>query len=510
MDKQRQKQEKKAEQKAAKEERRQSKKAESASSKLELEAQEAREQKSKEAEELKSKEALQAVSVRAAAADVQVHTPPSVGGTIVDELTDYLASASLSDVSRSLDQHFEDTLDSKRSNPGAASQSQVAASAVPPSSRPPPGFASSSSVPSSSLLTAEDESRAARIDFDRLDRATAGTKHQQPPPSTQQQQQQGSEEKTKRLHDEEDEEDYQEYQHQHAAHLIPDDGEYDQIADTAGDEGKDDAEAGDSWEQLADEDDGKASGAAAEADIGALNLQDMTEDEIVLAMVREYEAQQAVEHGLTHDVSTADMTSKLRTHLLDQEEEGPAGFDRQSARDKRREARATETEEERRARKDAKYKQRAQDAAEGILDWDWSSDSDTSGSDDENGEEDEEDDEDEDEEEGEDEDEESESDEDDDEEDEEEDDGEEVKSDDQLDDEQSAEAKDQTTRSAVCTCFHSGSPHDPAMIAAQLDSFVTSDVSDPCSRNYHAYPQHPQHTVRSLIVPLLCCVYVCA
>ena len=483
-EKQRQKQEKKAEQKIAKEERRQSKKVEKEAAMREQEAAEA-EVKTKEAEERKSKEALQAVSSRAATAAVQVHSPPpsvGAGGSIVDELSDYLATTSLTDVSRQLDQQFDAMLDSKRTKPATAAQ-------PPARSRPPPGFASSTPQPLSSLLlTAEDESRAARIDFDRLDRAKPATTitHQQPPPSSQQQQQRSerkveqasddSKHNQKQRHDEEEEEDYQRYEQQQAAHLIADDGgEYEQLAEEADETESTDAQAGGGeWDELADEDDGKAA-AANEVDIAALNLQDMTEDEIILAMVREFEAKQSAEHGITHDVSTADMTNKLRTHLLDQEEEGPAGFDRRSAREKRRLARAGESEEERRARKEAKYKQRAQDAAEGILDWDWSSDSDTSASGEEEGEEDdEEDDEDVDEEDEEaDEDEEDENDENDEEEEDEED-----KSDDEsVEDDESTDAKDNVARLAVCTCFRSGSPHDPAIIAAQLESFLATDVS---------------------------------
>ena len=494
-DKQRQKQEKKAEQKAAKEERRQSKKVEKEASKREQEQQEA-ELKSRVAEEQQNREAVQAVSLRAASSAVQVHSPPpSLGGNIVDELSEYLAASSLIGITQHLDQQFEQMLNSKRTRLAAAQPVEYVEDSQP-HSQPPPGFAALShpTAPLSSLLlTPEDDARAARIDFNKLDRAMANT-HQQPPPNSQQQQQPASAEDRKaelssedgaqrEQHDEEEDDDYQRYQQQQAAHLVPDDGEYEQIAEKATDDGKGEPDATDAqdsgdWEdQLdADNDDGKRD--ANDLDIGALNLQDVTEDEIILAMVREFEAKQA-EHGLTHDVSTADMAERLRTYLLDQEEQGPAGFDRQSAREKRRQQRANETEDERRRRKEAKYKQRAQDAAEGILDWDWSSDSDTSASEDESGDEEGED--------GEEEDEDEEIDEDGleaSEDDKEEDEDEEDASEDE--DDASTTTLDKGARAAVCTCFKPLSAHDPAIIAAQLDSFVASDVDS--HHTHHSPP----------------------
>ena len=409
-DKQKQKLEKKAEQKAAKEERRQSRKLEKEVGKQEQEQQET-ERRSKEAEEQKQREALQAVSSRAASSAVQVHSPPSsLGGSIVDELTDYLAASSLSGITQHLDQHFEHVLDSKRAVPVAAQL--IDADEDEKHSHRPPGFAplSESSMPLTSLLlTSKDAADVARIDFNKLDRAVPAAHQQQQSPLSGSQQQAvrsenekviqpsaTSEQKQKQRHDEEEDDDYQRYQQQQAAHLVPDDGDYEQIAEGTDAEGKDETgaanveDSGGNWDdELDDEqddddhnDDSKRD--VIGLDIASLNLQDVTEDEIVLAMVREFEAKQAAEHGLTYDVSAADMTDRLRTHLLDQEEEGPDGFDRQSASEKRRQTRPNETEEERRKRKEAKYKQRAQDAAEGILHWnDWSSDSDTSASDEE-------------------------------------------------------------------------------------------------------------------------------
>ena len=497
-EKQRQKQDKKVEQKAAKEERRLSKRVEKEASQREQE-QQAAEVKSKEAEEQKSREALQAVA-RAASSSVQLHTPPaSLGGSIVDELSDYLAASSLTGITQHLDQHFEQMLDSKRAKPVTAQSAVQSAGLLQQHSQPPPGFAplASSSTPLPSLLlTAEDEARSARIDFDKLDRAKPSTQQQPPPPRSQQLQptqlsengktQQAvsnSEHKQHQLHEEEEDEDYQRYQQQQAAQLITDDGgEYEQIAEGRDTEAADRQDSGGNWDdQLDDEDDSKRD--VSELNIDALNLQDVTEDEIILAMVREFEAKQAADDGVTHDVSTADMTQKLRTYLLDQQEEGPDDFDRHSASEKRRQTRANETEEQRRERKEAKYKQRAQDAAEGILDWDWSSDSDTSASDGEEGaEEGDEEDEAVSDEDGQLDNEENEvdqSDEDDD--DDDNDDEEEDKSDD------STEARGKDTRVAVCTCFKPLSPHDPAIIAAQLESFVSSDVSS----QYHTHSLAP-------------------
>ena len=522
-EKQKQKQEKKAEQKVAKEERRQSKKVEKESSKREQEQLEA-EVKSTEEEERKSKEALQTVSSRAASSAVQVHSPPpSTGSSIVDELTDYLAASSLSGITRQLDQQFEQILDSKRTKP-ATTQSATYGEDDQQHGPPPPGFAAlstSASPLSSQLLTSQDTERAARIDFAKLDRAMPTTPQQPPSSSSNKQQQQqqqrregdkaqraseSGEQKQKQQHDVEEDEDFQRYQQQQAAHLVPDDGEYEQIAESADHEATEETgvadvqESGGNWDDDEPKDASDSKRDVNDVDIGALNLQDMTEDEIVLAMVREFEAKQAADHGLTHDISTADMTDKLRTYLLDQEEEGPTRFDQQSAREKRRQTRENETEEERRKRKDAKYKQRAQDAAEGILDWEWSSDSSTSGSEEGSGED--EDDEDED-----DEDVDDNEDELDDEEvdvsDEEDEEDEEVKSDDE--EVESTAASDKGARAAVCTCFKPLSAHDPAIIAAQLASFISSDVN-----SQYTHASHILHTqcfaCSHCFAFLLCCV----
>ena len=520
-DKQRQKQDRKAEQKAAKEERRLSKKVEKDASKREQEQQES-EQKSKEDEERKSKEELQAVSSRAASAAVQVHSPPSsLGGSIVDELSQYLAASSLTGVTQHLDQHFEQMLESKRTKPLAAELAENG-DEDQRHSAPPPGFAPLSAVSStplsSRLLTSKDAERAARIDFDKLDRAMRTT-HHQPPPSSQQQPRKDNdkakqsssdgEQKQKQQHDEAEADDYKRYQQQQAAQLVPDDGEYDQIAEGADDDNDDagvaDApDSGGNWDdQLDDESDSKRD--VNDVDIAALHLQDVTEEEIILAMVREFEAKQAAEDGLTHDVSAADMTDKLRTYLLDQQEEGPDGFDRQSASEKRRQIRANETEEERGKRKEFKYKQRAQDAAEGILDWDWSSDSDTSASEeDENGEEEEE----EEEEDVAGEDDELDEDEVDMSEEDEEEDSVSDQSDDELaEDDESTAPSDKGAPAAVCTCFKPLSAHDPAIIAAQLESFVSSDVIS--HHTYHLHPTLPRVDLPHSLVLLLLLLSMC-
>ena len=486
-EKQKLKVEKKAEQRVAKEERRQSRKSDKESSKREQEEQEAQ-QKLRVAEEQRKRDALQAVSSRAASAAVRVHNPPSSVG-IVDELSNYLAASSLSDVTQQLDQQFEQMLDSKRTNPAA-----------------PPGFAplSTSALPASSLLlTSRDEAAAARIDFAKLDRAMPTASRQT----------EASEQKREQQHEAEEDEDYQRYSEQQAAHLVPDEGEYEQIAEKEED-GKEDTEVqgeqdtGGNWDDEPDDevDNGSTALDAAQLDIAALNLRDVTEEEMVLAMVSEFESKQAAEHGLTHDVSAADMSGQLGTHLLDQEEQGPDGFDRRSAREMRRRARENETEEERRKRKDAKYKQRAQDAAEGVLDWDWSSDSDMSASgDEESGEEDEYDEEED--EEVEDVDGEVDAAEDDDEDEDEED--EEKDEDESAEEDESVEAKDGSSRAVVCTCFQPLSSHDPAIIAAQIDSFVASDVSSSSHFGTHACAVHSSATelplVCSLTVPVCFC-----
>ena len=164
--------------------------------------------------------------------------------------------------------------------------------------------------------------------------------------------------------------------------------------------------------------------------------------------------------------------------------------------------RAGETEEEKRQRKEAKYKQRAQDAAEGILDWDWSSDSDTSASDEDSEEEEEDDEEDEqlDEEEL---DLSDEGDED------EEDEDEEGKSEDEsIQDDASTEAGGKGGRGAVCTCFRPGSPHDPAIIAAQLESFIPADVSSRHTRHSHLTASPSCHRPLTLF-PALVVLSVC-
>ena len=82
--------------------------------------------------------------------------------------------------------------------------------------------------------------------------------------------------------------------------------------------------------------------------------------------------------------------------------------------------------------------------------------------------------------------------------------------DDVLEDDESAETKERAARDAVCTCFKPLSSHDPAIIAAQLESFVSSDVS-PTYHTLHALTRSRSRSDRSLTSCLslaACCLCV--
>ena len=459
---QRLKAERKADKKEAKQARREQKKAD----KEALEQQRQREERKADAEE---------ETKPPSARDARVHalSPSPSPSAIVDELSSFLHSTAAE-----LDGDFDRLL--------------LRAIKAPTSSSAPRAHEMDASL-SAVALSSADAGDSGRIDYAKLDAAVLPA----PAPTAM------PEEEVARVSDrqreEEEDADYRAWQLQQEADLhVDEDGEYQPIG---GDDGEalrpplpDEAAASptddvpENWDDdptpvAAADEDAKAAvqlrsaaGAGAdELDLDGLDLRDLTEDEIIAAYMEQFqaledEAREAQRNhcdrdegeagdddgesegdGLVHDVSNAHLASSVRPRLLSGDE------------DEVTEARAEE-----------RVKRRAQDAANGILDWTgyegWSSDEEE-------------------------------------EEEEEEDEDDEEKAEDEEDLSASDEHKDEweydsddsgfkaqrggrgasvaspsaSPPSPSCRCFVPGSKEDPSHVAKQLQGFFLSPVSAQCT-----------------------------
>ena len=359
LEKQRQKAAKKAEQKEAKQARREVKKAEK-EAKDEQREREKAEQKLKADAEAKEERKVQPSQASTSTAAERVHEVPPSTAPVVDELTAFLGSTAAH-----LDEQFDRLLQTTATAATAASSSSV--EAIDKSL-------------SALCLTSADVAQSKGVDYGKLDAAVL------PPPASL-----TAEEEAALVSDqsrqEEEDADYLAYELQQRGDLRVDEDADDDYQPVAGD---DDAsptdpaqppdDVPDRWDEEAvvavAEEDEKAEAPPARdgaLDIDALDLRDLTEEEIIAAYIEqiqqmedaerakegeeegEGEGEEVDDDGLQHDVSAEDMSSTLRPHLLND----------------------TADDEEKQARRKELVAKRARDAAEGILDWEnWSSDDD--------------------------------------------------------------------------------------------------------------------------------------
>ena len=198
--------------------------------------------------------------------------------------------------------------------------------------------------------------RSRRIDYAKLDSAVLPPSLADAALSEQKQKETAEEEdaaaadSSLAAHRDAEDSDFERYEQQQRAGRREDDAaDYEEYQSIEGDDAEDAAE------DEADEEPVAASGREAEgvaADIAALQLQDLTEEEIIAALIADFDAKERKEaqgyDDLLEDVSATTMAEAMPARLLDGGEEA-------------------ETEARRRRRELAA--KRAEDAANGVLDW---------------------------------------------------------------------------------------------------------------------------------------------
>ena len=358
MEKQKQKAAKRAEQKEAKLARREAKKAEKEVKEQQREKEDAKQQLKAEAQAAEERKAQPSPAVVAAAAE-RVHDVSPDTAPVVDEITAYLSFTAAQ-----LDDEFERLLRTTAKTSAAASA--------------PPLDDVDSSLAGLSLTSA-DVGQSQGVDYGKLDAAVL------PSPAFATPEEEAAL-VTERLRKEEEDADFLAYELQQRGDRRVDEEAEDEYQTIPGDDDASPAlrpvqpsgDVPEHWEDEAavvvEEEDEKATlPPAGDVDIDALDLQDLTEEEIIAAyieQIQEMEDEERVrgeaeeggeenDDGVERDVSAAEMSSALQPRLLSDDTD----------------------DEEKQARRKELAAKRARDAAEGILDWEnWSSDD---GSDDE-------------------------------------------------------------------------------------------------------------------------------